>query len=502
MDKKGLKPSHIARTLAPALMVGLAGGIAAAQEASQTPEICTEHTVERGDTLRKIGRKYYERRNDTDWDLIYQANRKTIGRKPDIIEIGMVLKLPCLPGETPTVTAALQEPVAMPGSDAPSDNAEKLAAAEIAVEVEDEADGATATLAPVVAVQTSISAPSIVIPGNLAPTPDDANEESVAEVEEIIEEEEPQVVETVADPEPVEEVVVEAAPEPVVVETEDVAESVVETETDSDNMPMETALQTALTADPNAPEPILLVTGNGYPPFTDEALPGRGFFTLLVQTAMLRAEPERPYTIKFVNDWDAHLDALMPTLAFDASFPWAEPDCLQASLLSAAEQARCATYKFSDPFYEVVDGFFSRKGSGFDEATNYSEFNGAVICRPEGYTRSHLDLVGLKEPLVTYVSPVEVSACFEMLMRADVDMVSIETQVADDAIAKLGLRDDIGMNPNLAAVRPLTIIVHNDNENGDEFLDMLNTGLQIMRDSGEWYAITSRALMEQAEAES
>ena len=58
------------------------------------------------------------------------------------------------------------------------------------------------------------------------------------------------------------------------------------------------------------------------------------------------------------------------------------------------------------------------------------------------------------------------------------------------------------MNPNLAAVRPLTIIVHNDNENGDEFLDMLNTGLQIMRDSGEWYAITSRALMEQAEAES
>ena len=150
----------------------------------------------------------------------------------------------------------------------------------------------------------------------------------------------------------------------------------------------------------------------------------------------------------------------------------------------------------------ALGAVFSRKGSGFEEAANYSEFAGAVICRPEGYTRSHLDLVGLVEPIVTYVSPVDVSECFEMLMRADVDMVSIETQVADDNIAKMDLRDDVTSNPNLAALRPLSVIVHKDNEHGDEFLAMLNKGLRIMQESGEWYAITSRALMQQAEAES
>lgn len=246
--------------------------------------------------------------------------------------------------------------------------------------------------------------------------------------------------------------------------------------------------------------PIVLITGNDFPPFTDEGLPGRGVFTQLVETAAFRADPEKKVEVKFVNDWDSHLDLLLPVLAFNGSFPWSKPDCDQPDTLSEHDQNRCENYYFSDPFYEVVDGFFARAGSGFDDALKYEDLLGASVCRPEGYSTAHLDAAGLSEPMVKMYRPAQVRDCFDALMAGAVDVVALDSLVAVDTINSLGLTDQVVENQNLGAVKELYVLVHKNHPRGQETLDLLNAGLREMVNSGEWYDIVSAALQRQMTA--
>lgn len=242
---------------------------------------------------------------------------------------------------------------------------------------------------------------------------------------------------------------------------------------------------------------ILLITGGNYAPFTDEDLPNRGLYTKLVETAFLRAAPEQAYKIQFVNDWSSHLDLLMPTLAFDATFPWSRPNCEEAESLSEKDRARCETYNFSNPFYEVVDTYFARNGSGYEEALSHSDFAGTTICRPEGWALTHMNAVGLYEPAITLSRPVTPDDCFEQVMEGRADIVAIEAHLAAEAIARLGLSDDIIENPNLAAIKSLNVMTHKNNPDGEAVLEILNRGLSVMQKSGEWRDIVSTALRHQ-----
>lgn len=240
--------------------------------------------------------------------------------------------------------------------------------------------------------------------------------------------------------------------------------------------------------------PVVLITGNDFPPFTDESLPGRGMFTELVETAAIRSETKEAVEVKFVNDWDSHLETLLPAMAFDGSFPWSKPDCDKPEMLSPGDLNRCTNYIYSDPFYEIVDGLFARPGSGYDTATKYEELLGTKICRPEGYSTAHLDTAGLTEPLITLIRPVKVSDCFEQLMAGKVDVVSIDSQVAADSIKTLGLTNEVAENPNLNDVQALYVVVHKNHPRAAETLDIVNRGLHVMQDSGEWQSIVTEAL--------
>ncbi len=244
---------------------------------------------------------------------------------------------------------------------------------------------------------------------------------------------------------------------------------------------------------------LLLITGGNYAPFTDETLPHRGLYTNLVETAMLRAAPEQAYKIQFVNDWSSHLDLLMPTLAFDATFPWSRPNCEEAEALSEKDRARCETYNFSNPFYEVVDTFFARDGSGYEQTLTYADFAGTTICRPEGWSLSHMDAVGLYEPAIELMRPVSPDDCFHALMEGTTDIVAIEAHLAVEAIGRLGYEHRIIENPNLAAIKSLNVMTHKDNPDGEAILETLNQGLAIMQQSGEWRDIVSAALRHQME---
>jgi Bacterial extracellular solute-binding proteins, family 3 len=240
--------------------------------------------------------------------------------------------------------------------------------------------------------------------------------------------------------------------------------------------------------------PIRMVTGNGYAPFADEALPGGGFFTQLVEMAIFRADPAITYNMTFINDWQAHIDALLPSQAYDISFPWIKPDCAGKTMLSPGDQARCDDFVFSAPFYEIVDGFFALNSSDLVLATDFAAFQGKRICRPEGFTTGALEAVGLGMSTIELMRPTEATDCFEALADGDVDLVSIDAEVGDSAIAALGMTGQFTQNPHLMTLQSLHVIAHKSNPRAVEAVVQLDSGLIEMYESGEWYDIVSTGL--------
>ena len=372
----------------------LSGGASMAQEA------CSSYVVKAGDNLRNIARGAY---GDPDmYRVIFEANVAAIGPKADLIEVGIMLTLPCDPNAPQPVSAE----AAPAAGEAPV--AEPVAAS------------------------------------------------------------------------------AEAAPE---------AEAVIATSPEA--MPETGSVTTASAAAPEpAAEvvPISFVTGNGYAPFTDETLPGGGMFTQLVEMAAFRADPQMAYDLTFINDWQAHIDALLPAKAYDLSFPWSRPSCETPETLSAGDLNRCENFVFSDPFYEIVEAFFATPDSGLADATGYDEFAGKRICRPEGYTTGVLDAAGLSVPGIDLMRPAQVEDCFSALVNNKVDLVALDADVADAAIAAMGLTDKVVQNQQLTTVQTLHVIAHKSNADAIKTLEMLNQGIVEMYESGEWYDIVSSAL--------
>lgn len=243
-----------------------------------------------------------------------------------------------------------------------------------------------------------------------------------------------------------------------------------------------------------AVKPISFVTGNGYAPFADETLPGGGMMTQLAEMAIFRADPGIPYTLTFINDWQAHVDALLPSGAYDLSFPWIRPNCEAPETLSPGDQTRCADFVFSGPFYEIVDGFFVLRDSGLGSVTNYADYQGKRICRPEGYTTGVLDAAGLTASTVTLLRPVLATDCFKALAAGEVDLVAIDAEVGDAAVAQLGLTASVEQNPHLSTLLSLHVIAHKSNTRAVDMIGQLDAGLIEMYQSGEWYEIVSSAL--------
>ncbi|MCX8509410.1 MAG: transporter substrate-binding domain-containing protein [Rhodobacteraceae bacterium] len=352
------------RTLqASCMSMLLMSGAAFAQEA------CKTYTVKAGDNLRNIARAAYGQPDF--YRIIYEANVAVIGRKADLIEIGMPLDIPCNPLATPIASA---QTAAAPA-------AEPLTAA--------------STVAP-----------------------------------------EPQA---------------------------DV-------------------------------KPLALVTGNDFAPYADETLPGGGMFTQLMEMAIFRSDPETAYNLTFINDRQAHIDALLPSQAYDISFPWTRPNCEAPETLSTGDKNRCDNFTFSAPFLEVVEGFFTKSGSDLLLATHYDDLVGKKICIPEGFSTNTLDEVGLGEGSSEILRPVLVENCLNALVQGNVDLVVMNADAAESAISRLGITGQVDENPYLSRITTLHAIAHKSNQRAIDALEMLNNGITEMYASGEWYDVVSAAL--------
>ncbi|MEM6624062.1 MAG: transporter substrate-binding domain-containing protein [Pseudomonadota bacterium] len=270
--------------------------------------------------------------------------------------------------------------------------------------------------------------------------------------------------------------------------------------------PIETAAATAAPAPsaPTAPQgqpfqrQIKFLTGGDYAPFTDEDLRDGGMFTDLVRRSMAKADASRPYRITFVNDWGPHLGILLPEGAFDLGFPWFKPDCTKIDRLSEAMAARCTNFDFSHPFYEVVIGFYVRKGDPAEQARQYSDLFGRTFCRPRGYFTFDLEQEDLRAPNVNLVVPATPSDCFEMLAKGEVDIVSLNVLISEQEIVAQGLLDSVTELSSLAGVQTLHVLSPKTNPFGRTYITLINRGLRELRESGEWFQVVSEHLRDHA----
>lgn len=247
--------------------------------------------------------------------------------------------------------------------------------------------------------------------------------------------------------------------------------------------------------------PIKMVAGNGWEPFTTEKLSGGGIMTRLATTSLQRAGNSRDYSVSFVDDWSSHLDTLLPLGAFDISIAWTVPDCTNRSYEWSAEtEARCTQFVASVPVYDIVGGFFTLPESEYATATEFSDFEGATICRMAGWSMVVLEEVGLNRDNTTVVQPNSARECLDAVLTGSADVAAFEVELFAATMKEMGLTSaDIIENPYVSTLSSMSFLAHRTNPFAREYIAMMNKGLNEMRESGEWYAIISDTLREQNE---
>ncbi len=237
------------------------------------------------------------------------------------------------------------------------------------------------------------------------------------------------------------------------------------------------------------------VTGSDWRPFQDQELENGGMITEIVDTAMETQRGPDGHKIDFINDYSAHLQTLIADIAYDFSFAWFRPNCDKMEKLGAESQFRCKALDWSDPLFEQIIGYYMRADDANVPAT-HADLLGRSICRPKGYALFMMEEFDLVEPAIALKRPVNTADCFEMLTEGEVDVVVLATMVADGAIAAGGMADQIAEQPQLSTVATMHAVTSINNPNKDAQLAVLNEGIRNVRESGAWFEIVQRHLVE------
>ncbi|MCV2874345.1 transporter substrate-binding domain-containing protein [Defluviimonas sp. WL0050] len=242
--------------------------------------------------------------------------------------------------------------------------------------------------------------------------------------------------------------------------------------------------------------PIKLLSGNGWEPYTGENMKGGGMLVRLATTALNRGGNDREFNLSFVDDWQAHFDTLLPLGAFDVSVAWYKPaDCSNLDSLDDNTKYRCTQLDWSLPIYESVSAYWTMPDNQYAEVKAYSDYAGARVCRPDGWSLAELSSEGLVEPVITLVQPAGPEECIEKLVKGEVDMALLDLEGGDAAIKKVP--EAVGVvqpNSSLSKLQTIHFVSHKTNPRGRVYLALMNKGLNEMRESGEWYAVIADSL--------
>lgn len=234
-----------------------------------------------------------------------------------------------------------------------------------------------------------------------------------------------------------------------------------------------------------------LLTGGGFAPFTDPALPGQGLITELVNAAMELMPSPVSYSLAWEDDWSQHLFPMLNDKQFDMGFPWFKPDCE-----TTPKDERCINFHFSEPLITIPIMLFTRAEAPLIYNDD-SDIVGKTLCRPKGYFTHDLDRPGrrwLSEDKITLVQADTPAACFHMVADGRADAATVNLFLGADTLIKEGLRDRI-----LPVERPLSeeglhVVISKRHWRGTSHLYRINAGLKALKKDGRFETIVARHL--------
>lgn len=234
-----------------------------------------------------------------------------------------------------------------------------------------------------------------------------------------------------------------------------------------------------------------LLTGSNYAPFTDRNWVGDGMVTELVNAALENSPYPVPYAITWEDDWSQHLFPMLDGKEFDMGFPWLRPNCEEDKT-----NERCANFHFSDPLVELLILVFTRTDSAF-EFNSDADIAGKTLCRPAGYFTHDLDRADrqwLKKGVITLVQAESPDACFELLLKGEVDGVTVNEFLGKQKIHDLGLTGAVEALKRPLSIEGLHVLISKKHWRGTTHLYRFNAGLEELKKSRRYDEIVSRHL--------
>ncbi|MFY0664785.1 MAG: transporter substrate-binding domain-containing protein [Natronospirillum sp.] len=221
-------------------------------------------------------------------------------------------------------------------------------------------------------------------------------------------------------------------------------------------------------------ETLRLVTGNQYPPFADENLPGGGLATEIVRAAF--AAVGRDLQVEFSPWQRGYRDALMGEV--QGTFPY----------IPSADRVRDMVY--SGPLIRVRTLVISRS----DNPVNYQhagDLVGRELCWPLGWALPSVVDAMLRSGDIRYSQPRDYNACPRMLATSRVDFLLANNFQWSALTAAEGL-DSADYFISEQAIQEVTLhFIAPRTSEGDRVVRLFNVGLKAIRENGDYDAIIS-----------
>lgn len=218
--------------------------------------------------------------------------------------------------------------------------------------------------------------------------------------------------------------------------------------------------------------PLPLVTGNGYPPFTDERLPGGGLATRLVTAAFQRMGSE------VTVDWLPWKRGYVQTLAgqYVATFPYLDTD------------ERRRAYFYSEPLFQGDVYLYALPNN--PESLTAAGLRNRVLCHPYGWALAADDALkeDVKRGKISLIQPPDLITCLEMVRRGRVDAALAVGVIADYLLASQP-GPPLIHSPEPLATTNLYLIVPRSLAGGEGLVARFNAALAAMMADGSYQGV-------------
>jgi polar amino acid transport system substrate-binding protein len=226
-------------------------------------------------------------------------------------------------------------------------------------------------------------------------------------------------------------------------------------------------------------EPLRLVTGDGYEPYTGRELPGGGVFTQLVRAVYDQMGREAEIAFR---PWKRG-KRLTRQGRFHATFPYVR---------NAARRKR---FVFSEPLMTLDLKPFVRAGDDRRIET-HADLRGTLACLPQGWSTGSERFAEMRrDGEVEMVTVNAMTKCFQLLARERVDVVPAEVPNGKYAAREaLGSLDGVRIADLVLNTSTLHVMFPKAQPDADKAAARFDAALAELRDSGRYTKIVTQPM--------